>query len=43
MDAWTAAACVRLHDALNEANRKKWLGMDVKTQCHMAATLLFGK
>ncbi|MFK0231196.1 hypothetical protein ACIQUL_36130 [Streptomyces sp. NPDC090303] len=43
VDAWTAAACVKLHDTLNEANRKKWLGLDVRGQCHVAATLLFGK
>ncbi|UQI44615.1 hypothetical protein M1P56_09780 [Streptomyces sp. HU2014] len=42
VDAWTAAACVALHDGLNERNRERWLAMPTAQQCHVAINLMMG-
>ncbi|MFT2017742.1 hypothetical protein ACMA1D_18160 [Streptomyces sp. 796.1] len=42
VDAWTAGACVALYDALNEANRERWLAMPVAQQCEVAVRLVMG-
>ncbi|MFH8346813.1 hypothetical protein [Streptomyces sp. NPDC018045] len=39
VDALTAAACVALHDALNEKSRARWLAMPVAQQCEVAVRL----
>ncbi|AEW94067.1 hypothetical protein SCATT_16960 [Streptantibioticus cattleyicolor NRRL 8057 = DSM 46488] len=42
VDAWTAAACVTLHDALSERNRARWLAMSTAQQCEVAVRLTMG-
>ncbi|MFF4952829.1 hypothetical protein [Streptomyces chattanoogensis] len=42
VDAWTAGACVALHDALSEKNRARWLAMPTAMQCDVAIRLTMG-
>ncbi|GHF61522.1 hypothetical protein GCM10010218_48830 [Streptomyces mashuensis] len=42
VDAWTAGACVALHDALSEKNRERWLGLTTAQQCDIAVRLTMG-
>ncbi|MCZ0974585.1 hypothetical protein O1L55_31590 [Streptomyces albulus] len=42
VDGWTAAACVALHDVLNEKRRARWLAMPTAQQCHVAIQLTMG-
>ncbi|MER6912215.1 hypothetical protein ABT354_11125 [Streptomyces sp. NPDC000594] len=42
VDGWTAAACVAVHDRLNERNRQLWLDMPVQKQCWVAVSLATG-